>query len=521
MNHHRLINKYVTGPFTGGDWMLPGAVFLGFFILGCLIFSFVPRKYTARATIEIVPRESTMPQSKFASFRFNHRRFLETQARVIDSDSFLRKFAGQSGLARQWETSNGKTWKILERNTDVKRISRNGNLIDIFFTSPNATEAVEIANGIAAAYLEHWKILHNDRYDEMIEKVSFDHKKLDSVTSAKSEAYQIMENSAKKNPDPEELQSAKRDWLNFESMSRIMEKQLEQIRLEKIIVATSARIHEQASLKTAARGPNLWSGLFLIALASFLGAAGVAGLFKRSRRRKDHSIVRIAKAVAAPTLTVLPESEEADPDHSAGFQKLRADILAEHPTPKGVVVAVVPTLVGEQATPVAGELAKELAKAGHTTLIVDCDMASPTVQYRFNASSRPGLSDFLDGEMQLVEAVVKSPYNNLWILPGGTIPESSAELLRSEAANAFFEQARNRIDVVVLNCPPLMSSIDSLILVERADMTFLSAQVGKAPHDLLVRSRRAIEEAGGTISGLVLRQAGAARSETLTEPALA
>ena len=384
----------------------------------------------------------------------------------------------------------------------MSRRGRSSNLIDIYFTYSNASEAVEIANAIGAAYLVHWKNLHNDRYEERIRRVQLDYTKMNASTSAKSEAYRML---ASENVSGEELQSAKRDWLNFQSMASMLEKRLEQIRLEKIIVATSARISEKADFDTVARGPGLGSGYLLIFGMSLLGTATIVGVMYKLQKRKK-SIASIAKAVAPPSLTVLTEKANEIPDHSASFEKLRSEILAAQGEAQGVLITVVPCMVGESATEVSSQLAASLAEGGNTTLLVDGHLRQPTVQQQYEASHQPGLSDFLVGTMQLSETVIKSPLENLWFMPGGNIPENSTELLNPSALQHFQSETRSRFDYIIVNAPPLMSSVDSLIFVGESEMTFLNTEVGNAPYEVLTRARRAIEQAGGVMSGLVLKQ---------------
>ena len=115
-------------------------------------------------------------------------------------------------------------------------------------------------------------------------------------------------------------------------MSSMLEKKLEQIRLEKIIVATSARISEKADFDTIARGPGLGAGYFLILTMSLLGTVLTVGVMYALQKRKK-SIASIARAVAPPSLTVLTEI----PNETAGS----ADD-APHPRSASAATAGIP-----------------------------------------------------------------------------------------------------------------------------------------------------------------------------------
>lgn len=123
------------------------------------------------------------------------------------------------------------------------------------------------------------------------------------------------------------------------------------------------------------------------------------------------------------------------------------------------------------------------AQLGQPTLIVDANMRQPRQHEIFRIKSRQGLSEILAGRCGL-HAICRADYfEDLSILPAGTIPPNPQELLYRPIFHVLRENLRRHFSVILIDVPALSTSGDALaaaaaiggvLLVARKDETYLA-----------------------------------------------
>lgn len=123
------------------------------------------------------------------------------------------------------------------------------------------------------------------------------------------------------------------------------------------------------------------------------------------------------------------------------------------------------------------------AQLGQPTLIVDANMRQPRQHEIFRIKSRQGLSEILAGRCGL-HAICRDEYfEDLSILPAGTIPPNPQELLYRPIFHVLRENLRRHFSVILIDVPALSTSGDALataaaiggvLLVARKDETYLA-----------------------------------------------
>jgi len=506
MKHHFPKDLYTQIRPSSSHLKILGGVFCAAILLGCLSLPFWPRVHRATVTLAIRPEKpDALSEARMTGLQFDSRSFLNTQASIINSQIFLTRVAGELGLAKRWDQSNRRVCSILKNSIGVKtRFSERE--IEITYSSPNSAEAVEIANAVGNSFLQHWRNNYNDRYAEMIDGLAGDHQEFKSAVAIKLAALHVMETG---NVSSDELQKTKAELADLKVKNALFESRISKIKYEQNVVSSAARITRNAASDRLSFGPRIGAGIMLMVMMALLATSATATfLFLKSRRRV--SITDIARSVSPHTLALFPktihgEKGFVDPAHSReSFEVLRDRILELCPNPEGVTIAMVPCLLSDDASTIASELAKLLAEGGHPTLLIEGNLKAPRVHGYFDASPHPGVSEFLTGELSMCETVVKTSFNRLWMMPGGTVCENTAQLLVNEKMKELIAEARSRFDFVIFNGAPMMSAIDSLILISESDLTFLCADAGKATREMLIKTRHAVDQSGGKIGGLIL-----------------
>ncbi len=148
------------------------------------------------------------------------------------------------------------------------------------------------------------------------------------------------------------------------------------------------------------------------------------------------------------------------------------------------LVVVSSSIPGEGKTYVSINLASVYSLMGMKTLLVGYDLRRPTLSKSFELPDPHGAVDYLIGRKELDEVIFKSGYENLDILPSGSIPPNPSELSSSKKSKELFSLLRQKYDYIVVDSPPIgvVSDIypvatqsDAMIVVVRHGYTKKSA----------------------------------------------
>jgi protein-tyrosine kinase len=132
------------------------------------------------------------------------------------------------------------------------------------------------------------------------------------------------------------------------------------------------------------------------------------------------------------------------------------------------LIMVTSSLPGEGKTFCSINLAMSIAmEMDHTVLLVDADVARPSVLRTLGLEARPGLMDvLLDDKLDLADVMLKTNVDTLRILPAGRAHSHATELLASHAMSALLDQIAKRYPdrIVIFDSPPLLLTSESKVL---------------------------------------------------------
>ena len=103
----------------------------------------------------------------------------------------------------------------------------------------------------------------------------------------------------------------------------------------------------------------------------------------------------------------------------------------------------------------------------HTVLLIDADVARPSVSSYFGIDTGPGLVDYLLGdETDLSTLLIKTDIPKLTLLQAGKRHHHSTELLASESMRNLMEElsARYPDRVIIFDSPPLLVTSEASVL---------------------------------------------------------
>jgi polysaccharide biosynthesis transport protein len=138
------------------------------------------------------------------------------------------------------------------------------------------------------------------------------------------------------------------------------------------------------------------------------------------------------------------------------------------------IVMVTSAIKGEGKTSLSGHLATSLARAGRRTLLIDCDLRSPTVHRLFDLAPGPGLSEVLRGEAKIAETVRPTPSTDLFVIPSGRVDPEAIQALAQECLRTAFDSLRRDFDFVIVDSAPILPLVDSLLIGQQVDAVIFS-----------------------------------------------
>src|SRR5207247_4143851 len=98
---------------------------------------------------------------------------------------------------------------------------------------------------------------------------------------------------------------------------------------------------------------------------------------------------------------------------------LCAKLLCDDRLSKHAVIMVTSASEDEGKTLIATQLGAGLARSGKRTLILDCDFRKPRCHQQLGVAAGPGLSEVLNGDVELTAAFQSVPDSEAQILTAG------------------------------------------------------------------------------------------------------
>lgn len=264
---------------------------------------------------------------------------------------------------------------------------------------------------------------------------------------------------------------------------------------------------------------NVKRGLILGAIAGLLGGVGAALLLEKLNK-VFHSPDELKEVTKLPLLGMIPfhkhiqkpalvaktaiETEQSGYNPTVhnisnaqdksyfpfleAFRSLNINVRflgSDNPINSFVISSA---LDAEGKSTVAAHLAQAAAAMGQKVLLVDADLRLPQIHSLFNLPNEPGLSNVISTNLPVLEAIQRSPWDNLFVLTAGYIPPDPTKLLSSKKLQNIMEQLRHKFDLVIYDTPPLLSLVDSNLVASHTDGIILVVLMDKTDRSVFMHA---------------------------------
>ncbi len=187
------------------------------------------------------------------------------------------------------------------------------------------------------------------------------------------------------------------------------------------------------------------------------------------------------------------------------FRRLRTYLIKPGMDNSLKTILITSAMAGEGKSLIAINLAITIAIELHSNaLLVDCDLRNPTLSRWFGFEEAKGLSNYLLGEAEIPDLLVKSSVDKLTILPGGTLQDNPVELIGSNKMKSLVQDLKSRYAdrYIIFDSSPLLATTEPSVLNEMVDGILFVIRSGDTPRESVLQALKLLDKK--KIMGVVL-----------------
>ena len=174
------------------------------------------------------------------------------------------------------------------------------------------------------------------------------------------------------------------------------------------------------------------------------------------------------------------------------------------------LIMVTSAVAGEGKSFTSLNLAMSIAaELDNTVMLVDADVARPSLPRMLGVPEGPGLLDLLDGSVEMASVLLKTNIDKLTLLRSGTPHARATEMLASDAMRRLLDDMAKRYPdrIIIFDSPPLLLTTESRALAMNMGQIVVVVQAGKTSQSEVRRALATIENC--PLKLLLLNQARA------------
>ena len=163
----------------------------------------------------------------------------------------------------------------------------------------------------------------------------------------------------------------------------------------------------------------------------------------------------------------------------------------------GNLIMVTSALAGEGKSFCAINLAMSIAmEMDHTVLLIDADVARPSIPSYLGLKAERGLLDvLLEDKLEMSDVMIKTNVEKLSILLAGRKNKHATELLASQSMSDLLAEIAHRYSdrIVIFDSPPLLLTSEAHVLASQMGQIVLVVAAEKTPQQAVKEALRQIE----------------------------
>jgi len=282
-----------------------------------------------------------------------------------------------------------------------------------------------------------------------------------------------------------------RRYESAENLFRDLQARYESARLGAASTIPDIRALDRAQVPnfpTSDRSMRFFAMALMAGLGLGLGGAILRDMMDPRVRRPD----QVTKELGLPILATIPQGKRRngrlrEDDQYAmieAFRGLRMAVAYAHGGRSPLVTAVSSPSPGDGKSFTTSNLGLAFAEMGESTLVIDGDIRRGTQHTLFDVERKPGLTDFLSGDISYEQAIQDTEHPLLKVIASGSRFSDAPELLGLPAMTELISRARSEFDVILVDTSPLGAAVDPYILGAVAGSLIVLVKEGSTDQNL-------------------------------------
>lgn len=204
-------------------------------------------------------------------------------------------------------------------------------------------------------------------------------------------------------------------------------------------------------------------------------------------RHGDYKQARLIKTLAA--------MDRAEQVAAEQFKLLSSRLEQANKKAGQKVMAFTSAIKGEGKSAVSLNTAYMLAAAfGRSVVFVECDLRKPSSLLDQVAIDGPGLAEVLKGEASLDDAIYTLEDTGLSVISAGAFDRDTPDIIGSTATASFLTSLRQRFEIIILDCPPVIPLADMSIIEKLVDALVLVVRAGSTSKQLVTSALESLDK---------------------------
>jgi len=218
----------------------------------------------------------------------------------------------------------------------------------------------------------------------------------------------------------------------------------------------------------------------------------------------ENVLGQIPKEKTKGRVTLL-QPDDARHIFAESYRNIRSSIFFmpyEGPRPKTILITS--SVPNEGKSTISANLAITMALSGARTLLVDGDLRRGALRETFGISSKVGLSEVLQQEVNWREVVVPTAYPSLFMLPRGKVLGQPSEHLLRDSTDRLLQELYDQYDYIIIDSSPILAADDSTSLAPKIDATLFVVRLSYTSARLTRKALELLYNRQVNVAGIIL-----------------
>ena len=284
--------------------------------------------------------------------------------------------------------------------------------------------------------------------------------------------------------------------------------------IQQATYAGSISLVSEANIPTT---PVATSTALTIVMGVLVGVSGGTALsfVLEKRNSRFYTVKQMQSATKLPIIGHVPRfrtrtNNPVFTDESMEvqyFDRLRMNIFSASRADSIRKLLVTSAEPQDGKSTILANLAVSISRTGREVVLIDTDMRRPKVHKLFVLANEMGLSDVLQGDIHLQDALRESGIPRLKVLTSGQPVPNPSELVIQERMTEVMDELLEQFDIVLVDAPAAMAVADAAAVSEHCDEVLIVISQGKSEQQAVTLTVEQFENMGINLRGIIVNRA--------------